>query len=380
MLARLLKTCAAPIALAVGAATLPVAVAQNNYTPAGTSVDNSFTLDYQVNSQDQTQITGDFDAFTVDRLVDLQVTYITDAGDSGVLPGSTPDLLFRLDNDGNDTFAYSLVATNETGEAGQEFDISSVSVAYYLDDGDGSYEPGADDTGPTSYASYTSDLLSDSSYWVVVSGTVPAGVADTAVADVVLVATAVEPTAWAIETDVSTTAGTALTADSDGNDATDDSDADIVFADGAGDDDSANDAKHSDTGQFIASSADLSVVKSVTVMATNLDGSYACNDFNAAAVSGTEYSTPGACLEYEIEVTNGGGALAAISTISDELPSGVTFIAADDDGFTGALPAFSGLPSTNTVCNGTDNCTITYTAADLAASDVGTIKIRVLVN
>ena len=222
--------------------------AQVNYTDAGTEVTNSFSLDYTVNNVAQTQIVGSADAFTVDRLVDLLVTYQSNADDDDVQPGAVATaMLFKLENDGNDTFAYTLAVTNQTGEADPEFDLTgSITIQYSVNtDGDNVYEPGADDGALTNYnGTRTPDLQKGDSLWLLVTGDVPVDADDTAIANIVMTATAVEPTAWAVESGA--VAGTALTADSDGNDAVLDSDAENVFADGAGSGgDSANDAIHS---------------------------------------------------------------------------------------------------------------------------------------
>ena len=56
--------------------TTGTAQAQNNFTPADTTVSNTFTLDYKVGGVDQPQIDSSATPtiFTVDRLIDLTVT------------------------------------------------------------------------------------------------------------------------------------------------------------------------------------------------------------------------------------------------------------------------------------------------------------------
>ncbi len=366
--------------LALGIHVTPNAVAQNNYTEAGQSITNSFTLDYSVNAVPQTQLSGSADAFTVDRLVDLLVSYQTNSDDDALQPGTVATtMLFKLDNEGNDTFAYELAFANQTGETPAEFDLGgTITIQYSVNtDGDNAFEPGTDDGPLTSYATRTPDLAKDESLWIVITGDIPASAVDTAKADIALTATAVQPSAWAIE--AGATLGAALVADSDGNNASAGSSAENVFADGAGSGgDSANDAIHSDVGTFTISSANLNAVKSVTVMATNLDGSYACTDFGAAAVTANEYSTPGACLEYLISVSNSGSASAGITSIADELPLGVIYKASQAANFTtaGTLSA----PVADTVCNGIDNCRIAYDGSTLDNGQTGTVRIRVIVN
>ena len=354
--------------------------AQVNFTDAGTEVTNSFSLDYSVNNVAQAQIVGAADPFTVDRLVDLLVSYQSNDDDDDVQPGAVATaMLFKLENDGNDTFAYTLAVTNQTGEADPEFDLTgSITIQYSVNtDGDNVYEPGADDGALTNYnGTRTPDVEKGDSLWLLVSGDVPVGVADAAIANIVLTATAVEPTAWAVE--AGAVAGTALTADSDGNDVILDSDAENVFADGAGSGgDSANDAIHSDVGTFTISTATLVATKTVSVLATNLDGAFACEDFAEGLVSSDEYSTPGACVEYQISIQNTGSAPAAITEVEDELPVGLIFKAAQASGFTTA-GAFDTPPDADTVCNGADNCTLSYTGAALNAGVTGTINIRAL--
>lgn len=361
-------------------AAQPSALAQNNYTDAGRSVTNSFTLDYSVNATPQTQVTGSADAFTVDRLVDLMVSYQSNTNDDALQPGTVATtMLFKLENEGNDTFAYEIGYTNQTGETPAEFDLGgTITIQYSVNtDGDNAFEPGADDGPLTSYATRTPDVAKDQSLWIVITGDIPADAVDSAKANIAVTATAVQPTAWTFE--AGATHGAALVADSDGNNATAGSVAENVFADGAGSGgDSANDAIHSDVGTFTVSSANLVATKSVTVLATNLDGSFDCPNFGATQISATEYSTPGACLEYLISVSNSGSATATITALADELPLGVVFKAAQTANFTTAGTLSE--PAADTVCNGTDNCSLSYDGATLGNGDTGTLRIRVLVN
>lgn len=84
----------------VALALFGVTAAEAAGTSAGTTVANTFTLDYQVGGVSQTQITssGSPTEFTVDRLVDLTVT---SAGDTTVVPGATGQtLVWSVRNDG----------------------------------------------------------------------------------------------------------------------------------------------------------------------------------------------------------------------------------------------------------------------------------------
>ena len=93
------------IAAAAGALSLlaGAAHAQNNFTDAGTNVENTFTLDYEVGSVSQPTITNDPTLgggsvvqgapteFTVDRLIDLVVQ--EQNSPLTVAPGSTGAIL-----------------------------------------------------------------------------------------------------------------------------------------------------------------------------------------------------------------------------------------------------------------------------------------------
>lgn len=141
----LMKLYGAFVCLVASMGLTPLASAQNSYTKAGTSVSSTFTLNYSVDGTAQTQIdnTGSPTTFTVDRLVDLTVSYQSNSDDDNVAPGAQDEeLVFLLRNDGNDNFAYALSTVNEA--SGDDFDTSNLTITYYVDDNDGLYEPGAD--------------------------------------------------------------------------------------------------------------------------------------------------------------------------------------------------------------------------------------------
>ena len=84
------------------------AFAQNDFTAAGETVSNTFTLNYEVNNTPQTQIdnTGTPTEFNVDRLVNVTVsnpgnTFVVADQDDALLP-------FVVVNNGNDEHAYLL--------------------------------------------------------------------------------------------------------------------------------------------------------------------------------------------------------------------------------------------------------------------------------
>lgn len=331
-------------------------------TAAGTDVQNTFTLDYQVSGVAQPTIdnTATPTQFTVDRLVDLTVA---SNGDTTVAPGAQDqDLVFSLTNDGNDTQAYDLTVVDETGD---EFSSTGTNVVYYVDDGDGVFEPGGDDGAPITYnGTATGDVAPDDTLWVVVESDIPTGLTDADEDVVSLVADTLEPS-------TSASAGTPLTADSDGNSLT--GAAENVLADGTGtSNELANEGDHSATATYIVASADVSGTKAVSIYSE--DGS------GCATIPGTPaggYSVPGACVEYTITVENTGGTAATDIIINDILDDNLLFVAADLSGFTGGSFASPALPAVNTDCVA-GACEINLTGATLAAGSVATPTVGVV--
>jgi len=368
------KACILATLFSVSASSVVHAQA-SDFTTAGTSISNTFTLTYSVSGTAQPQIdnTATPTTFTVDRIVDLTVDYQTNSDDDDVAPGATAEeLVFLLRNDGNDNFAYTLSAVNESNAA-NEFDTNGLSIRYYIDDGDGIYEPGPGDDGtPTDFASATPNLAPDRIIWVEVRGDIPVAQGDGDVSNVSLVADTLFPTAWITEA-APASPGTAIAADDGTN--TKDGIADNVLADGSGTaNENANEGDHSDTGVFTVAAADISATKTVSVISTNLGGGFDCE--NGTLVSSEEYAVPGSCVEYIISVVNAGGTNADITLISDTLPDDLTFVGAVFSNFTGGTPAE---PAGSTDCD-SGACVVSQTGGSVDAGQTATITLRALVN
>lgn len=359
----------------LGASVFSLLAAGNAFalgTAAGTNVQNTFTLDYQVSGVDQPTIdtgpagTDTPTEFTVDRLIDLTVA---STGDTNVAPGATDEeLVFSVTNTGNDTQAYDLVLVSESGD---DFDATGLNVTYYVDDGDGVFETDGSDGAGTAYTpgDDSADIPADGVLWVVVDGDIAAtGVADGDESDVSLVADTLEPS-------TGTTPGAPVVADTGGNTLT--GDAENVLGDGSGSTvdgtDDPNQGDHSATGTYIVASADLTASKAVSVFSQ--DGT------DCAAIPGLPdadpLSIPGSCVEYVISASNAATATedATAIDIEDILPAELTFITAQSAGFTGG--SFS-QPATNADCSSV-TCTVSLTGATLSPGDTGTITIRALV-
>jgi uncharacterized repeat protein (TIGR01451 family) len=342
-------------------------------TEAGTAVNNSFTLDYKVSSVSQTQIdtSGSPTSFVVDRNVDVTVTSL---GNTNVTPGATgQQLVYSVLNAGNDNQAYQL-SLKDVGS--DTFDATGLSVLYYVDDGNGTFEPGAADGAGVAYTpgvGVSADIAPDDVLWVVVSGTIPIAATNGQQDDVILIANSFDPTAWinlASATPGSETAGAGAGTDTAGG-------VENVLADGAGTaggpEDVANDGAHSATGSYIVATAALTAAKTVAVVTTT-PTSCATDPI----VGG--FSVPGACIEYVITATNAGTASSAANeiVISDVLPDDVAFVAASQSGFADDVTTGPVAISTpGGAC--TTSCTVSLSGASLAVGASGSLTIRATV-
>ena len=333
-------------------------------TQAGTNVQNTFSLTYDVNSVTQPAINNNATPteFTVDRLVDLTVL---SQGDKTVAPGAlNQELVFSVTNNGNDTQAYDFTLVNEAGDS---FDATGLNITYYVDDGDGVFQQGGADGAGVAYTlgSASPDILADRVIWVVIDGDIPSSVLDTNTSDITLVADTLQPT-------TGTTPGAAVVADVGGNTLT--GVAENVLADGTGTaNENANEGDHSDTGTYIVASANLAASKAVTIFKQDGTG---CSTIPGVPGAAPQYSIPGACIEYVITVVNGGATASATNlAISDTLDANLRFIAAGQSVFTGGT---LNTPAANTDCVA-GACVIGLTGATLAAGATGKLTIRALV-
>jgi uncharacterized repeat protein (TIGR01451 family) len=336
-------------------------------TNAGTSVSNSFTLDYQVGGVAQTQIStaGAPTTFTVDRKVDATVSA---AAGATVSPGQTgAEIVLGVTNNGNDNVAFRLSLKDTAVDT---FDIGTYAARYYADAGnDGIFTPGVDDAGAgTSYtlgAGTTSDVAPDATIWVVLSGDVPASAANGQTDDVILIADAYYPAA-SLDAAYSAAPGTEIL--QAGANAMN-GEADSVLADGAGSagapEDVANDGAHSATATYSVSAAALTASKTVAIVAT-----VPTNCATDAIAGG--FAAPGACVEYVITAANAAAASATATNIdiNDVLPDEVQFVSAAQSGFSVA----GSLSTPGGAC--ASACTVALTGASLAPGATGTITIR----
>ena len=346
--------------------TTGTAQAQNNFTPADTTVSNTFTLDYNVGGVPQPQITPPAPTdFKVDRLIDLTVA---DEFNATTVPNASDvEVVFSVTNNGNDEQGYALsLAEDPANPFDTETPASALpELAYYIDTtGTAAYD---DTIATTAYDSTNPpELMPDEVLWVVVTQDIAVDALDGETADVVLLAQTLVPgTTTAITTsDGSNVLGTV----------------ENVLIDAAGDDssDDPTDGAHSATASYIISGADVAGTKTVSTY-SDVVGATNCGTFTVAGPGG--FNIPGACVEYVIEVTNDGSAQATDIEVGDLLPPHLTYVAASVDGL-GAGTTLT--EPTNTDCSVTPNpCTVTVTGGVLAPGDTtqtsGTLTIHALI-
>ena len=314
--------------------------AQN--TPSGTSISNTATVNYSVNSVNQTPVSAST-SFLVDTVINLNVT-------GGFTYNVPPNALgqvatYTVTNTSNITSNFSLGVTDETAAA-NDFDMSNLVV--HVDNGDNVYNA-VDDT-----ATSITGLASGVSRTVFVTGDVPAGALNNEDAPVRLTATAIEPVsglAWVNDTNVD--------------------DPNVVQIVVANDDAFGDDTFHIQT-------ATLGVTKSSAVITDNL-----------VPPSANPKAIPGATVEYTITIANTGSQAATLQSISDPVPAATTFRADEYPGATDVSIQVDANPATYCTSDAdADGCDLTGTTlsvgapaiTSVAAGSTVTVRFRVTIN
>ncbi|WP_456391520.1 hypothetical protein [Nitratifractor sp.] len=259
---------------AAAAALLMATGAYATGTAAGTSIDNSVTLSYDVGGVAQTAVNSNTDTFVVDRKIDVIVTADNTPLD---VPPSAQDqnLSFTIVNQGNDTETFDLAGTyNLTGD---DFDPQNCSII---------------DSGGNTVSSV--NLAEDANTTVYVSCDIPDNTQ--------------------VQADDNGTVSLKATVNGRTNDSGDADDPTVVqnvFADGAGSDDNEHEGDYSARGTYHIISPNLTASKSSCVIDDPVNGTT-----NPKRI-------PGATVRYVIEVKNEGNTDAenvqTIDTIDSHL-------------------------------------------------------------
>ena len=338
-------------------------------TPAGTGVDNTASISYNVGGTAQDPIesseagnstpgagNGTATSFVVDKKVDLLVT---GGNTTNVAPGqlgasSNTELSYTVTNEGNSTEVFALSATDALALASGTDDFNSTNCQVTVPGATVSIASGdvvnvkvECDIPPSSTALPTGDVTNGAKSLVDLLATVT-GVTATTTAD----------TAGCI----SGTVGTASCV------------TDVVFADGTGTGTDAADrnAKHSATSTYIINTADLTVQKTEAVSKMSFD--LGANDATATDVTaGNKYHIPGSTIVYTITVSNAAGAATASGIVlTDTVPATLTVVGTPTISVTGGGAA--------SMASGAGVSAVATNAFDLPAGETATLTITATVN
>ena len=279
--------------------------AANNYTPAGTAIENNATLTYSAGGVDQPEVNATIsagqtsaDVFVVDNKIDLIVTH-QDPTAVAVVPGAQDQVLtFVVRNDGNKVQDYKLTSTANDGNpyAGINDTFDTDNVRIFVDkNNNGVYDPGTDDQ------TYIDELAPDANVTVFIVSNIPIAQQNGDAAEYSL-------TAQVAEGGTAATQGADITND-DRNNADDAMTEQIVFADGDG-----NGATEGDKdGQFADHSAyqiqapQLILEKESCVLSDPIN------------ITTNPKRIPGATIRYMFDIENDGSVDATNVTLKDLL-------------------------------------------------------------
>lgn len=328
-------------------------------TTAGTAINNTATVNYQVGGVSQTAINAS-NSFTVDRRIDLVVAEVGNVTTS-VAPGSTAQVTtFTVRNTSNAPLDLGLAVTQQTGGTAthggtDNFDVTA--PATFVDtNGNGTYDAGTD-----AAATFLDELAADTQRTVFIVANIPITRVNGDVADVML-------TAQAFEAGTAGTQGALVTQTAGANTAG----VDTVFADAAGVVDTASDGRHSDDDDYTVASAVLTVAKQSRVISDPINGTT-----NPKFI-------PGALVEYCIVVNNASTTTAATSLgISDPLPAQTTYETAfgifQNGTYTGTLG--TGTCNADGTAGGTFAAgTVSGTLGTVGTTTTRTLYFRVRIN
>jgi uncharacterized repeat protein (TIGR01451 family) len=247
-------------------------------TPAGTTINNTAILSYNVSGVPQGPITSNTAQFNVDEIIDVVLT--ANAPVSVNSPDTNRVLIFTLSNIGNGSESFSLARNNSV--AGDSFDPTDGTLgSLFLDsNGNGVFDSGID-------TAYSGPILlaSGESKTIFVLGNIPPGQATGDTGQVGLTAS-------------STTTGAAGAAPGTNLPGLGDSGVNAIVGN--------TQAQTTTNGTYIVSGLTISVAKSVVSIADPRGGSNL---------------EPGSIVTYQIVVTATGSGAATNLVVTDPLPS-----------------------------------------------------------
>lgn len=248
------------------------------HAPANSTITNTANVNFDVGGTPQPTETSNIDTITVDELVDVDVTRQSATPLVVLSPATDQTHLFRVTSLGNGSEQFDLTGNLAVG--GDDFDPTGLEM--YIDDGDGLFEPGADDGLAITSVTLPAESFED--VWFSVD--IPGALADNDTGDVSLTATSSNGTGIA---------GSELAGLGDGGTG-------LVFGPSQGDD--------IDTATYQVSNIAFTVTKSSVVV---------------DPFAGSQ-PIPGATITYTITVSTTGTATATSVVIDDDIPANTTFV------------------------------------------------------
>ncbi len=265
-------------------------------TPSGTTVDNTASVDFQVGGLVQTTINSNTATFLVDNRVDVTVATL-DVANIVVVPGMLARVLsYSVSNNGNTVQDYALTPV---ADAGDDFDAANVNVFVDMNT-NGTYEPATDNV------TYIDELAVDATMNVFIVSDIPLTAMNAQLANYDLLAQTSSGAATGVQ-------GVVYAADDAAN-VDDPAVVQLVFADGAGSADAANDGGHSSRSTYEVATANLTVVKTHVVTSDPINGVTRPKNI------------PGANVNYTTTLNNSGTSNADNVVIVDPVPANTSFV------------------------------------------------------
>jgi len=353
------KLLALTSAIAVSALGAPAFAAG---TTAGSTINNTATVNFTVGGAAQSPVTSNTAAFIVDRRITMTLTEPGNATTS-VSPNTTNQVTtFLLSNTSNATLDFGLALAQQTGGVATHggtdtFDVTA--PTFWVNTG-ASAASGTYDPANSVQVTYIDELAADATRFIFVLGNVPIGLANGSVAGLTL-------TAQAREGLVAGTQGGIILETTGANTAG----MDTVFGDTAYDgNNTARDGLAVARDDYTVSAPILTVTKTSRVISDPLN------------LAVNPKMIPGATVEYCIQVANAaGGATATAPTISDVLPTQTTYDSSFGIRINGTVTA--GVCNADGAAGGTytaGTTTVAGTLNNLAANTTSTLYFRVTIN
>jgi hypothetical protein len=370
---------ASGVAIALVGATPAFAVG----TTAGTDIVNTATVNYQVNSVAQTQLSA-VNTLRVDRRVTVSVvelgnvtTFVT-PGQGNVAGTPQAATAFTVTNASNAPIDIGLTATNFAGGTaphGGTDVYDPGAYTFYVENGT---TPGFQATEDT-LVTYLDQVAADAIRTVYVVTAIPTTVTNGQVA-------AVHLTGTARETDPSTTAAGVIITASTGANGQLTTETVLFDAAGTAAGDVANDGRSSDDDDYTVQAPVLTVTKLSRIIADPVNLVTAGAPDNVSAVANANAKAiPGAYVEYCITVANAaGGATADSVAISDVLSN----LALTPVTYVSAFGVYQGGTVTSGVCSGgtatgtfnAGTSTVAGSLGSIAAGQTRAVYFRVTIN